>query len=355
MDNQQAVLFDVLPGTSGNIGLITLNRPSALNSLNKIMVDAIYEALQQWSPDPSIKAVIIQAAPGRAFCAGGDLRQTYDNMQADRQSPVHFFRDEYQLNSLIFHFPKPYIALLDGITMGGGVGISIHGSHRIGTEKLIFAMPETGIGFFPDIGGTYFLPRISGKVGYYLGLTGARLGVDDALTMGLVTHKVSSSELKNIIDRIATTEFSNDAFASVTKLMSEFHQPSAQAKLLDHQPEIDRCFKEDNMEAILVALQSTRSEFSLETLKILTTKSPTSLKVTLQALRQGAMIDFDDCMKQELILAHHFAVDHDFKEGIRAVIIDKDQTPHWQPATLEAVTKERVDSYFMSLAESVRS
>src|SRR3989338_2126316 len=195
MSDDQEVLFEEIAGQGGHLGVITLNRPQILNSLNQTMIDAMYAQLNKWAIAPDIKAVVIRAAPGRAFCAGGDLRFTYERFKNKDPLLSTFFRDEYQLNRLIYHFPKPYIALLDGITMGGGVGISIHGSHRVATENLLFAMPETGIGFFPDVGGTYFLPRLPGRIGYYLGLTGARIKTDDCVTLGISQHKVTRDKL----------------------------------------------------------------------------------------------------------------------------------------------------------------
>lgn len=351
METTQDVIFEVIAGKGGDVGIISLNRPTALNSLNLEMVHAMHAQLKLWASDVDIKAVIVRAVPGRAFCAGGDLRTTYESMQAKSQGAIHFFRDEYKLNSIIYHFPKPYIALLDGITMGGGVGISIHGSHRVATEKLMFAMPETGIGFFPDIGATYFLPRLSGKLGYYLGLTGARLNADDSVALGLAQYKVNAAVIPNLIEAIAQHQFVADAKASVSKILQAFQQSVASTKILEQQPEIDRCFSHRTMEEILASLQQASGSLCMEAAAVLPKKSPTSLKVSLRALQQGAELDFDTCMQLEYRLASHFAQGYDFKEGIRAVIIDKDQTPHWQPSTLAGVTEEVVERYFTPLVE----
>src|SRR3990167_2553754 len=212
------ICFADLPGREGNLGVITLNRPKALNALNHNMLLAMHEALQRWADDREIKAVVVRAAPGRAFCAGGDLRWVYERHLAN-ESYLQFFKDEYQLNSAIYHYPKPYIAFLDGITMGGGAGISINGSHCVATEQLLFAMPETGIGFFPDVGGTYFLSHLPGKLGWYLGLTGARIGCDDCVAAGLVQHKVQEAAWPAVVDQLLLQPFGLDPDEAVTKIL----------------------------------------------------------------------------------------------------------------------------------------
>jgi enoyl-CoA hydratase/carnithine racemase len=347
------VLFDEISGQGGNLGVITLNRPEVLNSLNIVMIHAMHAQLQSWATNDAIKAVVIRAAEGRAFCAGGDLRLTYERFKAHDKGAADFFRHEYQLNRCIFHYPKPYIALLDGITMGGGVGISIHGSHRIATERLVFAMPETGIGFFPDVGGTYFLPRLSGRLGFYLGLTGARLGSDDCVSLGIAQHKVARDGLSELLDTLAQHAFRNDARASVTEVISQYNIPVQSSTLLEHEKQIDACFSHNSMEEVISALQQSMDPLCIEAAKILHKKSPTSLKITLYALQQDKQLDFDACMRQEYRLACRFTEGHDFLEGIRAVIIDKDQMPHWKPNTLEGVTPEEVEKYFAPLSKEL--
>jgi enoyl-CoA hydratase len=260
-----------------------------------------------------------------------------------------FFRDEYQLNRYIFHYPKPYIALLDGITMGGGVGISIHGSHRIATDNLLFAMPETGIGFFPDVGGTYFLPRLSGNFGFYLGLTGTRIGCDECVHLGLATHKVANSDFPSIINELSRQDFLGNPNKAVTEIMNLFQVTIHPSALLLQQEEVDDCFSHHSMEEIVLALKNATQSISQQALNSLEKKSPTSLKVTLRALQQGKHLDFDACMNQEYRLVTRFLQGEDFIEGIRAVIIDKDQSPHWHPNRLEALTEEEIDKYFFSL------
>lgn len=339
-------MTDILAERIGQLGVITLNRPKALNALNQTIIDGMYQALSTWQREDAVKAVVVQAAQGRAFCAGGDLRSAYEYMLHPGHDPSQFFRTEYQLNKLIYHYPKPYIALLDGITMGGGVGISIHGSHRVATENLLFAMPETGIGLYPDVGGTYFLPRVRQHLGFYLALTGARIQVADAKALDLVDAHVASADLPALIQQLATTPFSADAKQSVTAIIQAFQQETAASALLAEQEALSDCFYQETMEAIVQKLQTSSNPLCLAALEALATKSPTSLKVTLNALHIGSQLTFDACMQQEFRLTSHFLTSHDFREGIRALIIDKDQAPIWQPATLQAVAQTDVAHYF---------
>jgi enoyl-CoA hydratase/carnithine racemase len=347
------VLFDEILGEGGNLGVITLNRANVLNSLNHSMILAMYEKLRLWESADNIKAVIIRAAEGRAFCAGGDLRLTYERIKAHDPIMTHFFRDEYQLNNKIYHFPKPYIALLDGITMGGGVGISIHGSHRVATDRLLFAMPETGIGFFPDVGGSYFLPRLPGCIGYYLGLTGARINSDDCVQIGLAQYKVAQDSLPELIHELAQQSFATDARATVSQIIEKFQVVVKPSSLLEHQQNIHECFNGKTMEEILNNLHQSEYAVCKEAATMIAKKSPTSLKVSLRAMQAGKHLKFDDCMRQEYRLVSRFLEDHDFAEGIRAVIIDKDQKPHWEPTSLEAVTQQKVEKYFAPLAKEL--
>jgi enoyl-CoA hydratase len=343
MNAQADVLFEEKKGRHGDLGMIVLNRPAALNALNLNMVQAMYARLQIWAQQDSIKAVIIQAAPGRAFCAGGDLRR----ISAD------FFYHEYHLNHAIFHFPKPYIALLNGITMGGGVGISIHGSHRVVTEHTVFAMPETGIGFFPDVGGTYFLPRLADHIGFYLGLSGVRLASDDCAAIGVATQKIAAESLANLVEALAQQPFEGDVQQAVTHIINQFTIPVQTAPLLEQRDRINHCFAGETMEAVMQTLQAAAHPFYQQAAAALAKKSPTSLKVTLRALQTGQQLDFDACMQQEYRLACRFLQQHDFSEGIRAAIIDKDQTPFWEPPTLQAVSASLIDQYFKPLAKEL--
>lgn len=347
------VLFSELQGNGGNVGIITLNRPQVLNSLNQDMILAMHAQLKIWDTSENIKAVVIRAAEGRAFCAGGDIRSIYDKCKNHDATAVDFFRDEYQLNRFIFHFQKPYIALLDGITMGGGVGISIHGSHRVATERLTFAMPETGIGFFPDVGGTYFLPRLTGYMGFYLGLVGTRISCDDCVAFGIAQHKVARESLNELVNTIARQEFGNDAKQSVTNIIKQFTVTTNYSTLQAKEHEIDHYFSAPTAENILEELHASSNDFAKEIIETLAKKSPTSLRVSLHAMQQGKQLKFDDCMRQEYRLTYHFLQGHDFLEGIRSVIIDKDQKPMWKPSSLADVSPHDVEKYFSPVTQEL--
>lgn len=346
MSDNNEILFEEIPGQGGDLGIIILNRQSALNSLNQTIVQGMYEKLEEWESNKNIKAVIVRAAEGRAFCAGGDLRLTYDRMKSQDNRMTEFFRMEYQLNRKIFHYPKPYIAFLDGITMGGGVGISIHGSHRIATDRLLFAMPETGIGFFPDVGGSYFLPRLPGRIGIYLGLTGARITSDACLQAGIATQKISEDAFPELIHELAKQTFTDNARESVSTIIAPFCLPVSPTPLMDHQEDIDLCFSAETVEEILHELSQRNNHFCEEAVKMISKKSPTSLKVSLIAMQKGSNMGFDECMEMELSITSQFLRGHDFAEGIRAVIIDKDQKPVWNPASLNAVNQKDLNHYF---------
>jgi enoyl-CoA hydratase len=353
MDVYSDVLFEEITGKGGDLGIITLNRPAVLNSLNHTMIQAMHAQLAQWATANHIKAVLIRAAEGRAFCAGGDIRDIYERVKAHDRTAHYFFRDEYNLNRFIFHFPKPYIALLNGITMGGGVGISLHGSHRIATEQLMFAMPETGIGFYPDVGGSYFLPRLRANMGFYLGLSGARLGSDDCVALGIAQAKVPSHALSELVAALTDQSFGEHAVTSVTEIINQFKVIVKPSPFMEQQDIIQTCFANDSMETILRDLQQSNNEFCKTTAHTLAKKSPTSLKITLRAMQAGRHLEFDDCMRQEYRLTSHFLEGHDFLEGVRAAIIDKDQSPRWRPSTLEEVSQHEIEKYFSPLAEEL--
>lgn len=345
---QPDILFTII----GNIGLVTLNRPKALNALTHDMVIELYNQLDEWKNNKDIQAIVIQGAGDKAFCAGGDIRNIYDARIDPELSIKRFFWDEYRLNHRIFHYPKPYIALLDGITMGGGVGVSIHGSYRIATERFVFAMPETSIGFFPDVGGSYFLPRCPGETGTYLGLTGERIKSSDGIYLGLVNYFVSVEKLPDLTDSLATDTLGGKASEKVLHLIKSASSPDGNPTLAEYREDIDQCFKYDSMEEIIEALQHQNNDWSKKTLEVLKTKSPTSLKVTLKQLRNGKKLSFDECLKMEYRMDMRFLKTHDLYEGIRAVIIEKDQKPQWQPSELSKVSNSEVDAYFAPLKET---
>jgi enoyl-CoA hydratase len=345
------IQFEEIPGTKGNIGLITLTRQQALNALNHSMFLALGKQLTEWDQSNTIKAVVIRAAEGRAFCAGGDIRYAYQLKKNNDPTLPNFFHDEYVMNKIIHHFSKPYIAFMDGITMGGGVGISIHGSHRVATERLVFSMPETGIGFYPDVGTTYFLSRYPHKIGFYLGLTGVRIGPDDCIALGITQEIIRHDDLEKVLQSLIATALPDKN--SVTQILKSFSQPVGPSKLLENQTEIEKCFSKNSIEEILESLEQSASEWSLNTLAILKSKCPTSLKVTLRALQEAEKLNFDACMKMEYRITIHFIQGFNFFEGIRAVVIDKDQSPKWQPPTLVEVKPDQVKAYFSPLEKEL--
>lgn len=338
------IIFEELSGQEGDLGLITLNRPTVLNALNHRMFIALDKQLSEWEKKNSIKAVVIRASEGRAFCAGGDIRHAYERKLAKDENLAHFFADEYRMNQRIFHFPRPYIALLDGLTMGGGVGVSIHGSHRVVSERFIFSMPETGIGFYPDVGGTYILSRLPFQMGIYLGLTGAKISAGDAFALGLVDEIVERTAFDSIISDITADPICDKN--AVTKILRSFSITPPSSELLTHKTTIETCFSRTTVEEIFHCLENNSSEWCQKTANILKTKSPTSLKVTLEALHRAKNLSFDQCMEMEHQLTTHFIEGHDFFEGIRAVVIDKDQKPLWKPKRLEDISKKDVERYF---------
>ena len=339
--------------TRGRAGIVTLNRPKALNALNGNMVGLMHPQLVAWAEDPAVELVIVRAAGEKAFCAGGDIRQLHDWGKAGDPAARAFYRDEYRLNTYIKRYPKPYVALADGIVMGGGVGLSVHGSHRVAGERLMFAMPETGIGFFPDVGGTYFLPRMPGKVGTWLALTASRLGQADALWSGFATHAAPASSFDAIIETLAET---GDAEAALAAHAAPAGEPALPAL----QPVIDRCFSGGTVEAILANLDAEaeagtgeHAEWAARQAATMRQKSPTSLKIALRQMQVGAGADFEECMATEYRIVTRILRGVDFFEGVRAVIIDKDNAPEWRPARLDAVPDADIDAYFAPLPDEL--
>lgn len=336
----------------GPVGLITLSRPRALNALSLGMVQAMDARLKAWADDAGVRAVVVRGAGDRAFCAGGDVRAVYQDGLAARAGAggaltVQFFWDEYRLNRRIKRFPKPYVALIDGIVMGGGVGVSIHGSHRVATERTLCAMPETGIGFFPDVGATWALSRMAGEIGTYLALTGERIGPSDALYAGFATHMAASERLDALVGALTAADYGDDAGAAVDRTLAAFSSPpGAEAELAHARPMIDRCFGFDDVADIVAHLDAERSDWGTATRARLAKASPTSLKTTLRALREARGLEFEEALAVEYRLSQGFMRGHDFYEGIRAVLVDKDQAPRWRPSSLDAVTDSMVEAHF---------
>lgn len=333
---------EIIFETAGAVGRVTLNRPKALNALTAGMCEALFAQLQAWRDDAHVKAVIVKGAGGKAFCAGGDVIRLYEDGKAGGPYPHQFYWAEYRCDALIKHYPKPYVALLDGVVMGGGVGVSIHGSHRIATDKTLFAMPETGIGLFPDVGGTFFLPRLPGCLGMYLGLTGRRLKGADCAAIGLAEAYIQSEKLADFEAAIAASGDVNAAIAS-------FAQPLPEAPILAERTEIDRHFGHGGIDKIINSLANDPGEWAKSALATLKQKSPLSLVVTFRQLSEGKALSFDAAMRLEWRLASRFAKDADFYEGVRALLVDKDMKPQWNPARLEDVTADKVAAYFAPL------
>jgi len=333
------ILFEV----KGAAGIVTLNRPKALNALTLGMVRALHPQLVAWADDPSVERVIVKGSGEKGFCAGGDIRALYDWGTSGDPLAVGFYEEEYKLNTFIKEYPKPYIALIDGITMGGGVGLSVHGSHRVATESLMFAMPETGIGLFPDVGGTYFLPRTPGETGMWLSLTGARLKAADALFAGIATHFTPSEQLDALEEALSSPG------ADVDAVLADFTGTPDAGTLEGLQDNISAFFGGDSVEAILAALDADGGEWAAKQAATVRTKSPTSLKVAFRQMKVGAAGSFRDCMVTEFRIVSRVMAGRDFYEGVRATIIDKDGAPNWQPDTLEAVADADIDRIFAEL------
>jgi enoyl-CoA hydratase len=344
---------DILFERRGAAGIVTLNRPHALNALSFGMVRALARQLDDWDRNPAVTRVIVTAAGERAFCAGGDLRALYDLGRAgQQQAALAYWRAEYTLNAAIKRYRKPYVALIDRIVMGGGAGISIHGSHRVAGDRFAFAMPETGIGFIPDVGATWFLSRMPGELGRYCGLAGARLEGPDAMAAGIATHRIASSRLPDLAAALCGS-------GSVDAVLAAFAEPAGEGPLAARRAVIDRAFKGQSVEDILALLAAEAAgtgpdaDFARAAAASIRARSPTSLKLTLAQLQRGRGLDFAECMRMEFRIVSRLALGHDLYEGIRSVIIDKDQAPRWQPATLDAVGVAEVERHFAPLKDEL--
>ncbi|MHA3840993.1 enoyl-CoA hydratase/isomerase family protein [Sphingomonas aestuarii] len=336
---------DLLIETQGPIGRIRLNRPKAIHALTTEMCAAVIDALDGWAEDPAIEAILIDHADGRGFCAGGDIRMLADSGAGDGAAARDFFRTEYRMNHRLFTHAKPIVAFMDGITMGGGVGISQPARFRVATENTKFAMPETGIGLFPDVGGGWFLSRLPGRVGQYLALTGARIDGAEALALGLATHYLPSDALDEAKRRIADDPQAIDAILSALSITPP------DACILANRDAIDRLFVSDKLEEVFAALEADDSEWAQAQLATLKTKSPQTMKVSLKLLLDGkSMPTFEDEMRQEFAVASKVVQRHDFIEGVRAVIVDKDNAPRWNPATPEDISDHLIDQIFAPLS-----
>lgn len=331
----------------GKTGLVTLTRPRALNAINHRMVQALSRALRAWEASDEIAAVVIRGE-GRAFSAGGDIMDIYEAGRAGNP-PVGFFADEYRLNAAIARFGKPYVALIDGIVMGGGVGVSFHGSHRVLTENAIFAMPEVGIGFFPDVGGSFLLSRLKGEFGMYLGLTGSRIRYGDALWSGLATHAAKAADLDALLTRIGETGDPDDVLGAFCTTPPRETDDATIFEIAKH-------FTGETLPDILGSLRKAAEagdEFARNTLSTMEQRSPTSLHVACRQIRTGAMLSMDECMRMEFRILNRMLSGHDFYEGIRAAIVEKGSRPNWRPASLDDIDPAGIDAYFAPLEEEL--
>lgn len=354
MDASTLATNDVLIRQDGRVGKIILNRPKALHALNLEMCEAILAALDAWKNDDGLDLVLVtHADDSRGFCAGGDIRMLAESGAADGAEARAFFATEYKMNAAIKAFPKPYVAIMDGVTMGGGVGLSVHGSHRIATERTLFAMPETGIGLFPDVGGGWFLPRLRGELGTWLALTGARLKGGDVAAARVATHFLPSELIPNLISQIENADFSGGAAELLGEILKNLTHAVPAGSFEAHMDTINACFAGDSAEAIVEALKSNAGEWAEKQIATIATKSPETVKVALRQLREGAACaTFEDNMRMEYRIGWRKVCSHDFLEGVRAVIIEKDNEPKWSPTALEGVSEEDVAKYFEPLGEN---
>lgn len=334
----------------GGLGGILLNRPKVLNALSAAQYHTLTDCLSRWEGDDRVTLVLVEGAGERAFCAGGDIRMVFDaHGRGDHAFNRAIFRAEYRLNRRIHHYPKPYVALLDGIVMGGGAGISVNGRWRVATERTQFAMPETGIGFFPDVGATHFLGRCPGRVGLYLGLSGARLGPADSLWAGIATHFVPADQLEALRAALRAAAAAADPAAAADAVLRRFHRDPGPGPLGKRHEAIDRCFGGDSLDDILAALRAEKTDWAWDTVDALAARSPTSLAVTFRQLSEGRELAFDDAIRREFRLACRFLAGRDLYEGIRAQVVDKDRRPLWSPASLAELDEIIVAGYFDSL------
>ena len=339
-----SIEVEVITRVENGVGRITLNRPKAIHALNRGMCEAMIEAQLAWRGDDAVRSVLIDHAGERGFCAGGDIRMIAESGAGDASEAKAFFKTEYQLNHLMFEYPKPITAVVDGIVMGGGVGISEPADVRIATERTTYAMPETGIGLFPDVGGGWFLPRLPGQTGVWLALTGARLKAADTVALGIHTHFVPSEGVEALKAELLAAPADPKAVADRAA------GDAGPAPLDAHREAIDRLFAFDTVEEIFAALEADGSDWALAQLKTLKTKSPQSLKVSLRQIRTGAgLSSFAENMAMEYALGGRVVRSHDFQEGVRAVIVDKDNAPQWSPADLSGVSDEALDALFAPL------
>ncbi|XP_054273098.1 3-hydroxyisobutyryl-CoA hydrolase, mitochondrial-like [Macrosteles quadrilineatus] len=341
--NDEVVLSEII----NNKGVLTLNRPRALNSLNEAMVTIILEKLKDW--EHKVDCVVVRGAGEKAFCAGGDVVAVTSGSLTNCNHGKNFFRKEYTMDYIISQYKKPYIALIDGITMGGGVGISVNGKYRIATEKTLFAMPETAIGLFPDVGASYFLSRLEGKLGLYLALTGQRLKGKDVVKIGFGTHYIESKNIPTLYEAILKGD--GDVESTIKKHSVDVSDHTF--SLAQNMGLINEAFSGSTVEEIFTRLEKDGSQFSQDTLKLLNKMSPISMKISKVELEKGAKMSLKECLQMEFRLAKsalEATSSPDFYEGVRALLKDKDQNPKWNPSSLQEVTDDMVNKVFLPIS-----
>ncbi len=342
----------VLVWRTGSVGRLRLNRPQALNALNTSMCQRLYKALRAWRDDDSVRAVILDGGEGNAFCAGGDILSLYESGLKDGQEAYELWCQEYRLNDLIDTYPKPYIALIDGIVMGGGVGISIYGSCRLAGDKTLFAMPETGIGYFPDIGASYFLPKLGKGVGLWLGLTGARLKTADALAVGVADFYIPSQDHMTLITALEDAPLAHpeDEIRALIGMYTRDTEPAPLKQVADI---LKACFtpkpEDKNVVNIFDNLKKEGGEWAQKQLDILSKKSPTSLHLAYEAQRRGANMNLREVLRQDLRVSMHCLKYQDFFEGVKAIVVDKNHKPDWKIGAVEDVSKKDIERFFEPL------
>jgi len=341
-------LSDIIFEVKNHIGHILLNCPQRLNAINSYMAALLQETLQKWAENSEIHAVIIQGAGQKAFCAGGDLKEIYTLFKSHQMDVLEtFFLTEYLLSAFIARYPKPYIAFMNGITMGGGMGLAMHGSHRMVTENSLLAMPENRIGFFPDVGAAYFLNQCPGQLGLFLALTGYRLTPADALYSGLATGYIPQESISHAVQLLETTDLSREPYETIGELLNLPSGVSFETSLLKtYRSQIDALFSLSSVEEIMAAIGIQRDKFWYQILDCLEALCPLSLKITYRLMRWATRQPLHEVIKLEYHLSQKFLKDSTFLEGIRAVVIEKDNCPYWQPQKLEDVTNKMIEAYF---------
>ncbi|CCQ15804.1 Enoyl-CoA hydratase [Rhodococcus sp. AW25M09] len=338
-------MSDVILEVSGSVGRIVLNRPKAINALDHAMVREIAPTLAQWATDDAVDAVLLTGAGERGLCAGGDIVSIYHDAKDGGNGSKDFWRDEYILNAAIARFPKPFVAIMDGIVMGGGVGLSAHANTRIVTERSKIAMPEVGIGFVPDVGGTYLLSRAPGEIGTHFALTTARMNAADAIAAGFADHYIPSDKLEDFYSALGTV--------SVGEAVSTFSEPAPDSAVVGQQEWIDKCYAGDDVQGIIDALAASSVPEAQQAAQDIASKSPVSLAVTLRSVRRAATLpSLEAVLDEEYRVSVASLSSHDLVEGIRAQVVEKDRNPQWQPRTLADVTPDDIDRYFAPLGDA---